>query len=137
VQALEDPPCTATNIHAFRSVVNDLGANIGYIISLRGFQSGAFKSSKLTNVELVTWEEFQQRFFESWYEEYFAPEVARQLDEVLTYSEPVIVKWARWLDKMSDDDKREFLALKDQYDIFGYLMMTYTPYVRAFEYIEG
>src|SRR5215510_13924373 len=53
-------------IHGFRTVVSDIGANIGYIVSMRGFQSGAFKASELTNIELVTWEEFQSVFEQSW-----------------------------------------------------------------------
>jgi restriction system protein len=32
-----------TIIHSFRTVVNDLGATIGYLISSRGFQSGSFQ----------------------------------------------------------------------------------------------
>lgn len=36
-----------------------------------GFQSGAYEASELTNLELVTWEEFQAKFEESWLE-YFS-----------------------------------------------------------------
>jgi len=47
-----------TVIHAFRSVVADIGVNVGYVISMEGFQSGSFRASELTNLRLVTWQEF-------------------------------------------------------------------------------
>jgi restriction system protein len=40
-------------IHGFRTVLGDIGANVGYIISTNGFQSGSFAASELTNVQLV------------------------------------------------------------------------------------
>lgn len=39
-------------IHSFRSVVQDTGANFGYIISMKGYQSGAFNSATFTNLKL-------------------------------------------------------------------------------------
>jgi restriction system protein len=53
-------------VHAFRTVCADVGANAGYVISTAGFQAGAFEAAKQTNVSLVTWEEFQAKFEESW-----------------------------------------------------------------------
>ncbi|HYA43823.1 MAG TPA: restriction endonuclease [Syntrophobacteraceae bacterium] len=38
-----------TIIHAFRTVVADIGANIAYIISLKGFQSGSMSAPELTS----------------------------------------------------------------------------------------
>ena len=35
-------------IHGFRTVVSDIGANVGYIVSLTGFQSGSFSASEMT-----------------------------------------------------------------------------------------
>ena len=46
-------------VHGFRTVVQEIGANIGYIISMEGFQSGAVAAGDLTNLKLVTWQEFQ------------------------------------------------------------------------------
>lgn len=51
-----------TVIHAFRTVVSEMGANAGYLVSSSGFQSGAMTAAELTNVRLVTWEEFQAEF---------------------------------------------------------------------------
>lgn len=45
-------------IFAFRTIVEDIGANKGIIIAKKGFQSGAYKNIQNTNIELKTWEEF-------------------------------------------------------------------------------
>lgn len=59
-------------IHALRTVVNDSGVNKAYIITTSKFQSGALDFIKQTNIELVTWQEFQNVFFKSWYINYFS-----------------------------------------------------------------
>lgn len=114
-------------IHGFRTVVNDLGCNIGYVITTSDFQSGSVATSEFTNVELLTWENFLSLFFESWYESYFSPQIAQRLDPILTYSEPILPKW---FEKMSNEDKEAFFALKDKYDSFGWIVMSFTPYAR-------
>ncbi|QCX37915.1 restriction endonuclease [Aureibaculum algae] len=59
-------------VHGLRTVVSDIGANIGYIITTSDFQKGAIESIKNTNVELITWSEFQKKFFKSWYLNFFS-----------------------------------------------------------------
>lgn len=114
-------------IHGFRTVVNDLGCNIGYVISKSGFQSGSIKTTEYTNIELLTWESFQSIFFESWFESYFSPQIAKRLDPILIYSEPILPKW---FDSMTEEDKELYFALKDKYDVFGWLIMSFTPYAK-------
>lgn len=114
-------------VHGFRTVVADLGANIGYIVSTAGFQEGAFQARELTNVELLTWEQLQDKFELSWYESYFSPQIAEHLDPLLTYSEPLAPAW--W-DKLTDGQKNRYLELKSKYDELGWLIMTFTPYHR-------
>jgi len=114
-------------IHGFRTILGDIGANTGYIVSTQGFQSGAFKASELTNVNLVTWNEFQNTFEETWFEQYLVNEVVDRLDPLLTYSEPLL---PRWYSKMTEDDKNKYNSLKEKYDEFGWLIMLFTPYVR-------
>ncbi|MFH6971521.1 restriction endonuclease [Flavobacterium petrolei] len=43
-----------------RTIVEDVGADRGFIISENGFQSGAIDSAKNTNVQLTTYENFKQ-----------------------------------------------------------------------------
>lgn len=114
-------------IHGFRTVVNDLGCNVGYVITTSDFQSGSVNTSKYTNIELLTWEKFQSLFFESWYGSYFSLQIAKRLDPLLSYIEPILPKW---FEKMSEVDRDAYFALKDKYDAFGWIIMSFTPYAR-------
>jgi len=53
-------------VHSFQSVVSNIGANLGYIISRNEFQSGAYEAASKTNIVLLTWNEFQALLFDSW-----------------------------------------------------------------------
>lgn len=112
-------------IHSFRTVVSDIGANIGYIISLHGFQSGAFDASDLTNIELVTWEQFQDAFCETWLEQYLSPKITKELDPMLEYTEPLV---PTWFTKVPDHEVEVLRNLREKYIPFGMLMMMFTPY---------
>jgi hypothetical protein len=52
--------------HSFRTVVSDLGAHHGFIVSREGFQAGAYEVVKNTNISLLTFTELQQLFVERW-----------------------------------------------------------------------
>ena len=53
-------------IHSFRTIVADYGAHRGFIISRVGFQAGAFEAVQNTNVDLLTFPELQDIFFDRW-----------------------------------------------------------------------
>ena len=72
-------------IHGFRSVVTDSGANLGYIISSAGFQSGALTAADLTNVRLMTWAEFQKEFEATWIEGHLRPFLFEKLGRIIDY----------------------------------------------------
>ena len=55
-------------VQTFRTILEDIGASHGFIISRRGFQSGAYSSAKNTNIILVDWYKFQEKFEDSWLE---------------------------------------------------------------------
>jgi restriction system protein len=114
-------------VHGFRTVVADMGANVGYIVSLAGFQGGAFQASELTNVELATWQQLQSKFELSWYESYFSPEITDRLDPILSYAEPFLPAW--W-GQLSEVQQQQYLQLKEKYDEFAWLVMTFTSYHR-------
>jgi restriction system protein len=114
-------------VHGFRTVVQETGANVGYIISMQGFQSGAVVASDFTNLKLVTWQEFQDIFQESWLEEYFTKQIDEKLDPLLTYTEPLL---PAWFDRMTEEDKKAYFALKEKYDLFGMLMQSLSSYGR-------
>src|SRR4051794_9979048 len=60
-----------TVVHAFRTVVADIGANVGFLITTSRFQSGAFAASGMTNIKLLDWPGFQNEFEETWYSKHF------------------------------------------------------------------
>jgi restriction system protein len=80
-------------VHAFRTVVTETGANVGYLISTAGFQSGSHKASGFTNLQLVDWREFQDLFEESWFESFFTQEIHRRLSSLMTYAEGFLPAW--------------------------------------------
>lgn len=114
-------------IHAFRTVTAEVGANAGYIISLNGFQAGAFEAIERTNVRLVTWEEFQREFEPTWLESHYSPTLTRELDPLLTYTEPLA---PAWFPNLSEGEKAEYLALVEAYWPLGHLVMQFSTYSR-------
>lgn len=64
-------------VHAFRTVLADVGANAGYVISSNGFQSGAGPAAEFTNLKLLTWDEFQEIFEMTWLRNYWPKQILR------------------------------------------------------------
>lgn len=60
-----------TVVHSLRTVVDDYGANWGWIVSAEGFQSGAVEAAKKSNIRLYDWHEFQEQYVRRWMEMYF------------------------------------------------------------------
>jgi hypothetical protein len=57
-----------TVVHAFRTVVHDTGASLGFIISERGFQPGARAAAAKSNTRLLTWKQFQREMYDRWFD---------------------------------------------------------------------
>src|ERR1041384_36841 len=55
-------------VHSFRTVISEIGANRGLLISRRGFQLGARDAAKFTNIDLLSWREFEDLMFDRWLE---------------------------------------------------------------------
>jgi hypothetical protein len=53
-------------VHSFRTVVSELGANRGLLISRKKFQSGAIEAAEFTNIDLLDWGEFESIMFDRW-----------------------------------------------------------------------
>ena len=114
-------------VHGFRTVMGDFGAHQGYIVSMAGFQEGVIKAVENTNVRLVTWVQLLDEFGASWMEQYFFPTITEKLDPLLSYTEPFM---PAWFDKLPEKEQGAFLALKEKYDQFGWMMMSFTTYHR-------
>lgn len=116
-------------VHGFRTVVNDLGSNVGYIITTSDYQNGAVQTAEFTNIELLTWDDFQNKFFESWFENFFITKMTTELDPLMTYTEPIL---PRWFSKMTSEDKATYYSLKEEYDVMGYItMVLFSTYSRS------
>jgi restriction system protein len=107
-------------IHAFRSVVADSGANLGYIISSAGFQSGALTAVDLTNVRLMTWWEFQEEFEATWIERYLRPLFDEMLSRIVQYTAPLPPGFFLELPEPKQD---AFAALAIRHQAFGLLAL--------------
>jgi hypothetical protein len=102
---------------------------MGYIITTSDFQKGAIDTSAFTNIELLTWEEFQLKFFESWFESFFTETITKELDPLMSYTEPILPKWFPLL---SPEDKRSYYSLKDKYDALGIIVLVlFSTYSRS------
>ena len=114
-------------IHGFRTVVEDGGANVGYVITSSGFQRGALAAADLTNLRLVTWPEFQDEFEGTWLENHLRPEVTKRLDGLMALVEPLL---PRAFDKLSEPAKAKFLELRERYWELGAIAMMFTTYFK-------
>lgn len=54
-------------VHGFKTVMEGAGASTGYIISKKGFQSGAHEAVRYTNIQLLTFEELQHLYGQEWF----------------------------------------------------------------------
>lgn len=71
-------------VHSFRSVVADYGANAGFLISREGFQSGAVEAARHSNLHLLSWVQFQEKFFDNWFRA-MADRLAVMVTDVFDY----------------------------------------------------
>ena len=115
-------------VHGFRTVVADVGANNGYIISRAGFQAGAYEAAANTNVKLLSWQEFQEFFEDQWYWTHLSNQVHEILDPLCSYLEPLpaMIHWDEYL------DENEVARLKEmfhQHFPLGALILCMQPFM--------
>lgn len=87
-------------VHAFRTVVADSGANMGFLIASGEFQEGALAAAERTNVRLVTWSAFQEIFKRRWFAAHFAPRLSEAGGYSASFARPVLIlpPWPEELD---------------------------------------
>lgn len=108
-----------TIVHAFRTVVQDFGANLGIIVSKEGFQKGAYEAAKNTNIKLADWFGFQDMFEEKWLPA-ISQKVYDEFQALIDYTEPLIpMSIVRKLDQMDEGEIRRFKRLREKYTIIG------------------
>jgi hypothetical protein len=112
-------------VHSFRTVMLETGANKGYIISREGFQSGAIEAAEATNINLVTFEQFQERHFEKWYRNrLWAIEDA--IKNFNVYYEPLGRPGYHLL--ATDDERAAYDEVWDRYLYAGLILTHFSPY---------
>lgn len=110
-------------VHAFRSVVSDGGATTGYIIAKSGFQSGAKKARSYSNVQLLTWPEFQHLYAKEWLSKYFCEILYNEIGPLIEYTEPINSRVFHAADRLSDTKKEQFRRLREKYGPPAQLLM--------------
>lgn len=112
-------------VHAFRTVVADGGANAGVLLCDRGFQAGAFSAAELTNVELLTWEEFQERWAGRWFREYFVRKLLDHADPLVEYTEPINSRIARRMGALAPAAQARVRELVREHEALGWLIASF------------
>lgn len=81
-------PIPQSVVHSFTTMMHETAANIGFIVSQHGLQSGAREYTEHTNILGLTYLELQQRYFQPWWEGYFSIALGDAGDDLLQYVEP-------------------------------------------------
>lgn len=110
-------------VFSFRTIVNDIGADVGIIISLKGFQSGAIKTAKNTNIRLLSWEDFQKTFLIRWYNTYFIPRIYEISRQFIAYTEPINSHIKRKADNLENEKFKKFISLRKKYETLSFLIL--------------
>ncbi len=108
-----------TVVHAFTTVMHEVGGNIGYIISKEGLQTGAIEYTKNTNITGLSYKEFQRKYFSVWFERYFVPQIGDTVDALTQYVEPINSRRERRIKQLTEEKRKSFYILLDRYSPFG------------------
>jgi hypothetical protein len=114
-------------VHAFRTVMDETGANRGYIISRTGFQQGAIEAAASTNVELLTFAQFQERYFEKWILKR-CWSIEHAIGNFNVYYEPLGKPGYHSL--QNDVERQGYDSVWQRYAFAGILLLHFSPYVR-------
>lgn len=110
-------------VHAFTTVMHEVGANIGYIISQKGIQKGAKDYLKNTNIKGLSYAEFQQHYLKIWVEQQFCSTIWDVADALIQYTEPINSRRERYRDSLTPELNETFRKLYDKYYLFGMAML--------------
>jgi hypothetical protein len=106
-------------VHSFTTVMHETGGNIGFIISQKGLQSGAKSYTKNTNIIGLTYLDFQKRYFNTWFQNYFCQKLGEFSDDLIQYTEPINSRRSRKLGELASERQQKFSELYEKYLHFG------------------
>ena len=113
-------------VHAFRTIMQETGAHRGYIVSRAGFQAGAYEAAQATNIELVTFAEFQERHFSKWFSKKIWS-IEEAVGDFNSYYEPLGPPG--WSQLNSEEERRTYQITLDKYLFAGLALMYFSPYM--------
>src|SRR5262249_36946600 len=93
--------------------VVDSGAHRGLLVSSAGFQTGAYEAAQFSNLDLLSWEEFQRLFLNRWFTRFMKTAVAQAADAVNEYTEPVNSGIARKATHLSESKLQRYRELRE------------------------
>ena len=102
-------------VHAFRAQLDDIGANLGLLISKNGFQPGAIAAARFTNIKLLSWKEFEALYQPLWYKKYFLLRVDEICDAFIEYNEPINSRIFKKADALPIDRRQRFIDLREKH----------------------
>jgi len=108
-------------VHSFTTVMHETGANVGFIVSKHGLQSGAKQYTRNTNITGLTYLELQQRYFEAWWRRYFCPRIGDAADRVLQYTEEFNGQRDKAYENLSEEKKKKFDQLRSRYTVHSWM----------------
>lgn len=109
---------TQSGVYGFTKVMRTAGANIGYIVSRKGFQAGAIDCTKKTNITVLPYSELQRWFFEVWYSKVFVPKISVALDDLFQYVRPEKIQIWHEMGQLIKSGKRNCYELQEIYEAF-------------------
>lgn len=99
-------------IFAFRTVVEDIGANKGIIIAKKGFQRGAYNSIQNTNIELKSWEEFLKQYRDKYLKSNIR-KILKIKSKLFRVARNKFEYW-EYYDALNDSDRSKIDTLRDE-----------------------
>jgi len=109
-------------VHSFTTVMHEVGANVGYIISREGLQSGAVEYIRNTNIRALTCAELQQHYFDAWFDRCFVRKLGYVVGPLTQYIEPFNSWRDAKLAQLDETRVQRFGELYRQYQPFGMFM---------------
>jgi hypothetical protein len=108
-------------VHSFKTVMHEVGVRIGFIVSKRGLQSRAREYTRNTNIEGMTYAQFQQRYLRAWLSRYFMPTIGYAGDALSQYIEPINSRRFRMEADLAPDARAHLCALQRHYAALGFI----------------
>lgn len=116
-------------IREFRTVMQETGAHRGYIISSAGFQLGAVEAAISTNIELLTFVEFQEVYFDKWIHKRLW-DIEEEVRDFNIYYEPIGRPGYSQLE--TEVERIAYDEVWNKYLFAGLMLMPFSPYTRMF-----